>query len=815
MVSRTNSKAVTLNIGLTVAVVLALFIVFNAYVISEKKIDRANEQRLVSFQLVDLLRQSANDLEWMATMYVLNGNPRVKQYHQDILEIRDGKIPRPEGYFYAYWNMVLVDAVPPPMKNAQGGTPLLDLMRQSGLTDREIVRLAEAKVNSDNLARIESVAMKLSESTGPDAENDHKSARQILSDENYHRAMTMIMMPINDVYLSMDKRTLDAVRKAEYMAWLFRLILIAAAFGLTLMLWRVYASLRATLGGSADEVQAQITRIGHGDFSTVIAVKPGMENSVIAGLSKMQKKLQVNELEHKKAEAELRIAAVAFELQESLMITDANGVIMRVNKAFAETTGYTAEEAVGQTPQLLQSSRHDADFYREMWETARNTGTWHGEVWGQRKSGALYPKWLTISAVKGDDGIVTHYVATDVDITELSNAKIAAEKANRAKSEFLSSMSHELRTPLNAVLGFAQLLEQGTPALTSVQMSRIKEILRGGWYLLDLINEILDLATIESGKVSLSPENISLREVLLECKAMMEPQAKLRDIKMNFHHFDSSPLVYADRTRVKQVLINLLSNAIKYNREHGDIDVTCSNASTQNRVRISIRDTGEGLPPEKLAQLFQPFNRLGQEANAIEGTGIGLVFVKKLIEQMGGNIGVESIAGTGSVFWFELAVVEELPSGMRENESVADAKKTFDQSQQHTLLYIEDNPANLSLVENIIERRPSLRLLSAMNGNVGIELAGAHLPDVILMDINLPGISGISVLKVLRGNPLTKSIPIIALSANAMPHDIVNAMEAGFFRYLTKPIKLNEFMTAIDEALEFAEVVSVQKTEGV
>ncbi|MCX7195760.1 MAG: PAS domain S-box protein [Proteobacteria bacterium] len=361
--------------------------------------------------------------------------------------------------------------------------------------------------------------------------------------------------------------------------------------------------------------------------------------------------------ERKQTDENLRIAAVAFESQESMMVTDANSVILRVNKAFTETTGFSAEEAVGQTSRLLQSGLYDADFYRAMWESIQLTGTWHGEIWGRRKSGELYPKWLTITAVKGDDGAVTHYVGADIDITELSEAKAAAEKVNVAKSEFISRMSHELRTPLNAILGYAQLLELGPPELTPVQMTRLKEILRGGWYLLDLINEILDLTSIESGKLSLSPESVPLHEILLECRNMVEPQAKLRGIQLNFHQLDHAQFIYADRTRVKQILINLLSNAIKYNREHGTVELKYS-ISSLNHVRVSVKDTGEGLPPEKVEQLFQPFNRLGQESNAVEGTGIGLVVAKKLIEQMGGTIGVKSTVGEGSVFWFELAVAK-------------------------------------------------------------------------------------------------------------------------------------------------------------
>lgn len=655
MLQKTGFSDVTLiNIVLTTAAVFTLFITFNLYIFSEKKIDRANEQRLIALQLVDQLRQSSNDLARMAKIYLMNGNPLYKRFHQNILDIRDGKISRPDGYFYVYWDMVLGNTISPPIGDRQG-TALLDLMRQSNLTDEELGKLTDAKNSSDSLAKLEQKAMEQGETNNStNAADRYKQAFQILSDENYHKAMAKVMKPINDVYLLINKRTLAAVNDAEKNAFQLRLALIAAALAVSLMLWRSYASLHTTLGGSADEVQAQISKIERGDFSTDTTIKPGMGNSVIAGLSRMQNTLQANEIERKRTEAELRIAAVAFESQESLMITDARGIILRVNRAFTETTGYTAEEAVGQTPRLLKSGRHDTDFYRTMWETINHTGTWRGEIWGRRKNGELYPKWLTISTVRGEDNKITHYVGSYIDITELSNAKIAAENASRAKSEFLSSMSHELRTPLNAILGFAQLLEQGPPAPTLIQTGRIKEIVRSGWYLLDLINEILDLVAIESGRIPLSLSWIPLHELLLECVTMMEAQAKLRNITISFYQPDQSLLLYADRIRVKQVLINFLSNAIKYNCENGIIEIACNPASTPNQARISIRDTGKGLPANKLEQLFQPFNRLGQETGPIEGTGIGLVLAKKLTEQMGGTIGVDSTVGTGSVFWFEL-----------------------------------------------------------------------------------------------------------------------------------------------------------------
>src|SRR5665647_1009681 len=295
-----------------------------------------------------------------------------------------------------------------------------------------------------------------------------------------------------------------------------------------------------------------------------------------------------------------------------------------------------------------------------------------------------------------------------------------------------------------------------------------------------------------------------------ECEAMIGPQAQKRGISVAFPKFEVPCFVNADRTRVKQVLINLLSNAIKYNKVGGTV-VVDGIVSTPGRIRIGVKDTGEGLTPDKMTQLFQPFNRLGQEANVEEGTGIGLVVCKRLVELMGGEIGAESTIGKGSVFWIELNLTAEpqIAAGTAEPTAVVQAQAQAN-AQLRTLLYVEDNPANLMLVEDLIARRPDIRLLSAKDGNRGIEIARASRPDVILMDINLPGISGIQALRILAQDPSTARIPIIALSANAMPRDIQNGLEAGFFRYLTKPIKVNQFMDTLDVALKFAKTESAR-----
>ncbi len=391
---------------------------------------------------------------------------------------------------------------------------------------------------------------------------------------------------------------------------------------------------------------------------------------------------------------------------------------------------------------------------------------------------------------------------------ELQAAKVTAERANQAKSDFLSSMSHELRSPLNAILGFAQLVDSGAPPPTPAQKDSIDQILHAGWYLLELINEILDLSLIESGKLSMSPEPMALAEVLADCRAMIEPQARKSDIQVEFLAPDHPLFVRADRTRVKQLFVNLLSNAIKYNRVGGMVEVRCR-AVPGDRVRVSFRDQGEGLTPDQLAQLFQPFNRLGQEGGVEEGTGIGLVVCKHLVELMGGAIGVDSTVGMGSLFWVDLVAAV----GLEPRDDIAplpaiEAAGVALGTPQRSVLCVEDNPANLMLVARLLERRPDLRLLSAKDGRSGVELAQTATPEVILMDINLPGISGLSALKLLAGDPATAHIPVIALSANAMPHDIEKGLQAGFFRYLTKPIKIDEFMATLDLALAAAQPTS-------
>ncbi len=509
-----------------------------------------------------------------------------------------------------------------------------------------------------------------------------------------------------------------------------------------------------------------------------------------------------------------------------------DGVVVTVNPAAEHMFAYRADELIGKkfsmlVPELDQEACNDSLAYYSPNEAERAAGFGH-KVMGRCKNGKLFPMEMAVSEMwLGEQRYFTGILRDDTARTtveaertqlylslkekhaELDSARQVAEKANLAKSEFLSSMSHELRTPLNAILGFAQLLESGIPAPSDTQLLRLQQIIKAGWYLLDLINEILDLAVIESGRVALSRESVLLSEVMQECQAMIEPQALERDIQLSFIPFDATWHANADRTRVKQVLINLLTNAIKYNRERGSIIVECSEP-VPGRIRISIKDSGKGLTPEKIQNLFQPFNRLGQETGPEEGTGIGLVVTRQLVELMGGKIGVESQVGAGSEFWFELNR-DVTPSIFERNNQPTDRlPEVQDNAARRCLLYVEDNPANLLLVEQIIANFGNIHMLSADDGPRGIALARTLQPDVILMDINLPGINGFEVLEILQQDPLTVNIPVLAISANALPRDIKKGLDAGFMGYLTKPIKLDEFMATLNLALNITVNKSLQ-----
>jgi len=499
--------------------------------------------------------------------------------------------------------------------------------------------------------------------------------------------------------------------------------------------------------------------------------------------------------------------ALLDEVPIGLALCDMTGSIVDINVAYAEIIGREIEETKKLTYWEITPEKYSAQEDEQL-QNLQKTGRYGPyEKEYIHKDGHLVPVRLqgVILNLDGED-----YIWSSIeDITEVKQthkilelAKDEAVKANMAKSQFLSSMSHELRTPLNAIIGFAQLLSLDKNQFTDDQYDSINEISLGGKHLLKLISEILDFAKIESGKFTVNMRNVSLQKIVDECLSVITPIANEKSLKINFESAKDY-ILYADETRLKQILLNYLSNAVKYNKDNGSINLTFTDIDGQ-RLKVTVTDTGIGLSDIQIDKLFIPFERVGAEDTVVAGAGIGLVISKELVELMGGRVGVESQAGVGSSFWFELILANNQVKIISDT-SIPQLEITEDDLQNieiKTLLYIDDNTTNVRMMQYAFEvSGTQYNYISSTDPEQGLKLANDVIPDLILLDIKMPVMDGYEVLRFLRGDPKTEHIPVIAVSANAMAEDIEKGYAAGFDAYITKPIDMSDTIAKIKKLL--------------
>jgi PAS domain S-box-containing protein len=509
------------------------------------------------------------------------------------------------------------------------------------------------------------------------------------------------------------------------------------------------------------------------------------------------------------AERDSQLAAVVDASGDAIVSTTLDGTIRSWNPAAGVTYGRSAEETIGQ-PLSIVAQPDCPDELPELLRRVAEGNRVGLETRHLRQDGGAISVALTAAPLRDRAGAVVGASVIAHDISErklaegaLQEAKETADRANHAKSEYLSRMSHELRTPLNAILGFGQLLQ--LDGLTEEQRESVDQILRGGRHLLGLINEVLDISRIETGSLALSREAVNLYELLKETIDLIRPLAAERELGIEAPSAEGcSWTVQADRQRLRQVLLNLASNAVKYNRHGGTISFTCQPAP-DGRVRILVRDTGPGISADNMQRLFTPFDRLGAEQTDIQGTGMGLALSKRLLEAMGGTLTAHSLEGQGSTFTLELALAED-PLEHYELATPAQSLPVPDRGSgpERTVLYVEDNPSNLRLVERVLGQRGGVRLLTATQGQLVQDLVRQHRPDLVLLDLHLPDIAGEEVLRRLQADPETADLPVVVVSADATAGHIQRLLAAGARQYLTKPLDVSQFLEVVDELLQGA-----------
>ena len=817
-----------LSLGLLGAVSSAFWL----YVRAEQDITLAQEERQASLTLAAELRQSSDALTRFARSYAVTGNPVFKDLYQTILDIREGNQPRPGQFADISWDLASAGRATPPATGPR--VPLLELIRQTGLPEAEFRLLEAAKTASDRLTAREFQAMALMETGGPHAEADREAARNLLFDKTYYQAKADILELIQAFITRVDQLTAERVRTAVARAAFMRHVFIACGLALFLMLGLTWAALRRVLGASPLEVQGRIARLGQGDFTTAFPVSPGRENSVIGWLAETRRKLLA--AEHAQAQAVERYREAAERLrasEERFRLLAAHALdniwtmgpdyrLRYISPSIETLVGYTVEEYMALTleQQLMPDSLALAEVYFAGLHERLARGAsvadfpFRGEIVLRAKKGP--PVWteIIVTPLVDGEGRMLELAGVTRDIrerkrseAELHEAREAAEAANRTKSAFLAHMSHEIRTPLNGVLGVAQLLAQ--EPLGASQQALVARIREAGTTLLGILNDLLDFSKIEAGQLRIESRPLDLAALMTKVVGLLEPVARTKGVEL---HLEPSPRplapVMGDPLRLEQVLINLGGNAIKFT-DQGQVIIQFGSSqdgtgAPGERLCFEVWDNGIGIAPEALATLFTPFTQADAGiSRRYGGTGLGLAISKRLVELMGGEIGVESQVGLGSTFWFELPLIPareglEAPPALPAPPATGGPDLTG-----LAVLVVDDTDLNRMMLEYTLTRRGA-RVILAENGQQALDLLRARPRDfaVVLMDVQMPVMDGLTATRLIRGDPALAHLPVIALTAGVLPEELATAREAGVDTVLTKPLNLDELAALLATRLQ-------------
>ncbi|MCW7494111.1 ATP-binding protein [Leptospira sp. 2 VSF19] len=794
-------------------IILFIFvtIAFLFYTASERNIDEAEENRYQSTRIANELRQSSDQLTNLVRLYVIQRDPKYKQYFQMILDIRNGDRPRPKNYGYAYWDFVIADKLPPPSDEGEK-ISIYELMKKANFLASDFLLLSESKSKSDELTKIEFKAMSLVERDMKNGNKTDPNVINLLFDENYLRAKAEIMKPINDLYYQLNDRTTKAILDAKRKVFVLKTILVTAGIFFALSLFLTHRSLKTIIGGSVDEAFQRISSLGEGNFSG--AIKPSLiKNSILHSLNITQKRLQelYEEGESSKQrliESESKLRSILDNVSACIYLKDNNARYLFANKAVCDLFGYPLEDILNETDDKFLEKETAKKILSNDKSVLLEGKTLHAEEEITNRTDGKTYFFLTVKIpLRNQMGEIYALcgISTDIGLTkeihkELERAKDSAEIANRAKSEFLASMSHEIRTPLNGVIGLTQILLKTN--LDPEQESLVQSIASAGRSLLTILNDILDFSKMESGKLKIEKMKFDIRLTVTEIFDLLSIESKSKSIELKLEIGPNVPqFIYSDPSRIRQIIFNLLGNAIKFT-EKGYVILRLKKVNQW--IRIEVEDSGIGIPNEKIQFIFQKFSQAdASTSRKYGGTGLGLAISERLASLLGGTIGVESQLKKGSLFWCQLPY--DNPSDLDkvyESESFLPkiVESTFTNQR---FLIVEDNILNQKVIGGLLKKH-NINFDVAENGEVAVNLFQQNKYNLILMDCEMPVMDGFEATLKIRELEQTKpnKTIIIAVTAHVLNEHKEKCAAVGMDGFIGKPFYIENLLNTYSEILK-------------